>query len=136
MKTFKLRSLQLLESHDDQIEQHTIDLLDGLIINREDDQLRWVIEAYVSHDYFSFLNALYENQNEIIIRAKITKKSNEPATFITKITGINEIGNNMNVLFIGTLVDRRMTEVETLLSVLSEEGYKGKALLSAFKKRI
>ncbi|GAA1074606.1 MULTISPECIES: YwpF family protein [Bacillati] len=136
MKTFKLRSLQLLESQEEQIEQHTIDLLDGLIINREDDQLRWVIEAYVSHDYFSFLNALYEDQNEIIIRAKITKKSNEPATFITKITGINEIGNNMNVLFIGTLVDRRMTEVETLLSVLSEEGYKGKALLSAFKKRI
>lgn len=136
MKTFKLKSLQIMELNDDGIERHSLDLMDGLIINREDDQLRWTVEAYVSRAYSSFLHRLYEEKSEIIIRAKITTESNEPAIFITTITGVNDIGDNMNVLFIGKLVDKKTSKVELLLSTLMEEGYQGKALLPAFKQRI
>jgi hypothetical protein len=136
MKTFKLKSLQILELHDEGIERHSLDLMDGLIINREDDQLRWTIEAYVSREYSSFLHRLYEENSEIIIRAKITTESNEPAVFITTITGVNDIGDNMNVLFLGKLVEQKTSKVELLLTTLMDEGYQGKALLPAFKQRI
>ncbi|NAP01134.1 hypothetical protein FRY77_34845, partial [Halomonas sp. MG34] len=104
--------------------------------NREDDQLRWTVEAYVSRAYSSFLHRLYEAKSEIIIRAKITTESNEPAIFITNITGVNDIGDNMNVLFIGKLVDQKTSKVELLLSTLIDEGYRGNALLPVFKQRI
>ncbi|WP_042223961.1 YwpF family protein [Oceanobacillus manasiensis] len=136
MKTFKLKSLQILEPNEEDIIRHSVDLLDGLIINREDDQLRWTIEAYVNRKYSAFLRRLFDEKNEIIIRAKITTESNEPAIFITTITGVNDIGDNLNVLFLGRLVDHKTSKVETLLSTLVEEGYLGKSLLPAFKQRI
>src|SRR5699024_4983478 len=100
-----------------------------LIINREDDEGRWVIEAYMEQDYMTYFLNLRQEQDEVMAQVKITKESNEPATFITSIIGINEIAEQMNVLFIGTIIDLRKEKIERTLKQLIEEGYQGEALL-------
>ncbi|MEC5425129.1 YwpF family protein [Virgibacillus sp. C22-A2] len=134
MKTFKLKTLEILEQKDEVIVQQRIPLLDGLIINREDEKNQWTIEAYTESSYLSFFDLLRKEKEEIMVQVKITKESNEPATFITSIIGINEIGTNLNVLFVGTIIDRRKGKVEEMLTGLIEDGYQGKELLEKFKE--
>ena len=136
MKTFKLKSLEVFDQKEEEIMQHNIPLLDGLIINREDDQDQWTIEAFIDKSHLSFFEKLKEEAEEIMLQVKITKESNEPATFITSIMGINEIGENMNILFVGTIVDRRLNKIEEMLTSLIEKGYQGNDLLEKFKDLI
>ncbi|GAA0446749.1 MAG: YwpF family protein [Bacillota bacterium] len=134
MKTFKLKLLNVMEEKDGEIIPHRIPLIDGLIINREDDKNQWTVEAYVESSYMPYFEQLSKNKDEILIQVKITKESNDTATFITSIIGMNEIGSNMNVLFLGNIVDRRKANIESMLTTLIEEGYQGKELLKKFKE--
>lgn len=134
MKTFKLRLLEIVEQKDEEIIQIKIPLIDGLIINQEDENNHWVIEAYVDHSYLDFFKNIEEVNGETLIQVKITKESNAYATFITTLIGLNEIGAHMNVLFIGTIVDRQKYKVEEMLTNLIEEGYQGEELLNKFKE--
>ncbi|WP_308418980.1 YwpF family protein [Virgibacillus oceani] len=136
LKTFKLKTLDILESNDEDIIHHEIPLLDGLIINREDDQNRWVIEAYVKHDLLTFFNDLKSKKDEVMVQVKITKESNTPATFITQIISVNEIGPHMNILFMGQIVDRQKGIIKETLQKLVEEGYQGESLIKKFKEEI
>ncbi|MFD1361527.1 YwpF family protein [Lentibacillus salinarum] len=136
MKTFKLASLKIINNEDNDVLQQSISLLDGLIINREDEENRWVVEAYVNQDYYDFFQNLYSHQEEVLIEVKITKQDNKPATFITSMIGLNKIGEQMNVLFIGTIVDQRKEIIEKQLKSLIEQGYQGEALLETFKEQI
>ncbi|AIF43929.1 YwpF family protein [Virgibacillus sp. SK37] len=134
MKTFKLKSLEILEQQGEEIKKHSIELKDGLIINREDDRNQWTIEAYLDHSYLTFFNRMKEIRDEIMIQVKITKESNDYATFITSIVSINEIGSDMNVLFLGTIIDRQKSKIEEMLVTLVEQGYEGKNLIKKFKE--
>lgn len=134
MKTFKLKMLEIIDHRGDEFVHTNIPLLDGLSINREDDQNHWLIEAYIDREYLDFFTNLYKKNDEIIIQVKITKESNEPATFITSIIGVNEIGDSMNVLLLGTIVDRRKHKIEELLTSLIDKGYQGRELLEKFKE--
>ncbi|WP_174613082.1 YwpF-like family protein [Virgibacillus ihumii] len=134
MKTFKLYSLDILQSEDKDISQYGIELKDGLIINREDDLNQWVIEAYVKHDYLDFFKKLQQDREEVMLQVKITKPTNQPATFITSIIGVNEIGPNINILFKGTMVDQQKDKVWAMLKSLIEQGYQGEDLLDKFKE--
>nr|WP_219914569.1 YwpF-like family protein [Thalassobacillus sp. CUG 92003] len=135
VKTFKLVSLDLVEEKNDDITQRRIKLIDGLIINREDDQGTWVIEAYLDQEYADFFSDLVDNQEEFIIQVKITKQSNQPASFLVKAIDTNLIGDNINVLFIGSIIDRRREQIEKMLKLLLDEGYQGEDLLNEFKRR-
>ncbi|WP_226578142.1 YwpF-like family protein [Halobacillus litoralis] len=135
MKTFKLISLDIVEEKNEDITQRRIKLQDGLIINREDDHGRWVIEVYVDESYNDFFDAMHRNEEEIIIQAKITKQTNRPATFMVKPIDINRIGDGMNVIFMGTIIDRQQEQVEKVLKQLMDEGYQGEELLEQFKKK-
>ncbi|WP_373895860.1 YwpF family protein [Virgibacillus natechei] len=135
MKTFKLKLLEIIEQRDDSLMPKKIPLKDGLAINREDDNNQWVIEAFIDYSYLDYFNDL-KKENEIVVQVKITKESNEPATFITSIIGVNEIGEHMNVLFLGSIVDRRINKVEDILTALIDEGYQGKDLITKFKEVI
>jgi hypothetical protein len=134
LKTFKLKSLEILEQEGEEIKKHSIELKDGLIINREDERNQWTIEAYVDHSYLSLFNRMKEIRDEIMIQVKITKESNDYATFITSIVSINEIGSDMNVLFLGTIIDRQKSKIEEMLVKLVEQGYEGKNLIKKFKE--
>ncbi|GGJ97926.1 hypothetical protein GCM10007063_20300 [Lentibacillus kapialis] len=136
MKTFKLRSLNVINNENADVLKQSVPLLDGLIINKEDEENRWVIEAYVEQEQYDFFQHLQSRNEQVLIEVKITKESNDPATFITSITGMNEIGDQMNVLFIGTIVDQRKEIIEEKLKLLIEQGYQGENLLYKFKEQI
>lgn len=136
MKTFVLKDMEVMENTDGETDilKHQIPLLEGLIINREDKENRWVIEAYIEKKYYDFFMNLRETREDVMLQVKITKESNRPAFFLTSIIGINEIGANMNVLFLGTIVDKRQEIIEDMLKHLIDEGYHGKCLLEKFKE--
>jgi hypothetical protein len=136
MKTFKLISLDILEDKEKDIVPHKIPLLDGLIINREDEKNHWVLEAYLDRSYLNYFNELRQDNDSLMLQAKISKEKNEPATFMSTIIDVNEIGDHINVLFVGTLVDRKKSLIEEMLKTLIEEGYQGDELLDEFKDRI
>lgn len=135
MKTFKLKGLQIMPDEEDVVEPKEIVLHDGLVINREDD-LGWLIEAYIDRTYWNYFTQL-EPLDELMIQIKITREENDPAFFVTKIVGINEIGKDkMNVLFQGKIVDHSKRRIEKMLEMIIEEGYQGRSLLEKFKELI
>lgn len=134
MKTFILKSLKVIEDKNEDIVSTDIELLDGLIINREDDENAWIVEAYMERTYLDFFDKLQTENDEVLIEVKITKESNQPATFLTRIIGVNEIGSKMNVLFRGTIVDKQKSKIQEMLTSLVEEGYQGELLLEKFKE--
>lgn len=135
MKTFKLKGLQIMPDEEDVVEPKEIVLHDGLVINREDD-LGWLIEAYIDRTYWDYFTQL-EPLDELMIQIKITREENDPAFFVTKIVGINEIGKDkMNVLFQGKIVDHSKRRIEKMLEMIIEEGYQGRSLLEKFKELI
>lgn len=136
MKTFKLKSLKIIEDTDEDIIHKDIPLIDGLIINREDELNQWVIEAFIEKSFFTYFETLKASKNEVMIQVKITKETNAPAIFITTIIGLNEIDSHMNVLFKGTIVDHRKEEIEEMLQALIEKDFQGEALLLEFKQQM
>ncbi|SIS38295.1 YwpF-like family protein [Salimicrobium flavidum] len=135
MKTFKLVSLDIIEEQKEDITLRSIELKDGLIINREDDHGRWLVEAFISKDYKSYFQSYIEKNEKVMLQVLITKKSNSPATFLVSPIDINEFEEEMNVIFIGAMIDKKQEQVEKLLQVLLEEGYQGKRLLEEFRRR-
>ncbi|MDC3416557.1 YwpF-like family protein [Aquibacillus salsiterrae] len=136
MKTFKLISLDLLEDKNEEIIVSNIPLVDGLIIDREDEKNHWVIEALLNRNYAKYFNELNEKNEEFMLQAKITKPSNQPATFMCSILSINKMDEHINVLFLGSLIDRKKGQIERTLRLLIDEGYQGEELLDEFKDRV
>ncbi|UFU00856.1 YwpF-like family protein [Radiobacillus kanasensis] len=135
MKTFKLISFDILEESNKQVVTKNIPLLDGLIINREDENNQWILEAYLDRSYYEYFDELMDLEDKkLMVQVKITKESNQPATFLVSIIGLNYIDNYMNVLLMGTIVDRKQGDMERKLKQLIEEGYEGTALLEKFKE--
>ncbi|MBO8155490.1 MAG: YwpF-like family protein [Bacillaceae bacterium] len=135
MKTFKLISLDVLQKQGEELHTLMIDLVDGLIINREDEQNRWLIEAYTDQEYLQLFRKAKKEDRELVLQVKISKETNQPATFLVKVVAINEIGDYMNVLFLGTIVNKKQEQIENVLQELIEQGYQGEMLLKKFKKR-
>lgn len=136
MKTFKLNSLSILLYEQDEIKKHPIDFIDGLMINREDEEGQWLTEVYLDKQHKDLFQQLKDNNEEAMIEVKITKESNAPVTLNSRVLGLNDIGDFMNVLLIGEMIDRRKSMVEDLLSNLITKGYQGEELLKRFKKLV
>ncbi|WP_152657372.1 YwpF family protein [Oceanobacillus sp. CFH 90083] len=131
MKTFKLRKLVILD-YDKGLEGTEVRLIDGLIINREDDYDTWLIEGFIDRSYWSYFED--KRKEELMVQATITKDTNEPASFITKMTGMHEIGEQMNVMLMGKIIDKQKKDVEELLTTLVQKGYEGEILIQKFKE--
>jgi YwpF-like protein len=136
MKTFKLKSLQVIESENEEISKKEITLVDGLIINREDDKSNWLIEAFLEVDYLDYFNELRQRQEQVLVEVRISKDTNDPATFITTIDSLNNINDYISVILTGTIVDKRKSKIEEMLGELIEQGYQGEELLERFKKQL
>lgn len=135
MKTFKLNELIIMGDEEDNIIQKKIPLKDGLIINRED-KYGWIIEAFLDVNYYEYFESLKPSE-ELVIQVKITREENDPAFFVTKISGVNKINDDkMNVIFEGKIVDHRKSSIEEMLKTIIEEGYQGESLLKKFKELI
>ncbi|WP_347860738.1 YwpF family protein [Salimicrobium sp. PL1-032A] len=135
MKTFKLVSLDIIEENQEDITLRSIDLKDGMIINREDDHGRWLLETFLENKYKDYFYSLVKRKEKLMIQATITKKDNSPVTFLVETKEVNIFDQTMNVIFMGTMVDKKQEQVEKLLQVLLEEGYQGERLLEEFKRR-
>lgn len=131
MKTFKLISLQII----DDSEALDITLHDGLIINKEDERNRWLIEAYVSANYHDFFTKLLESEKETPAQVVISKKENDPASFTTRVLSVKKIDGRLSVLFEGFL-KRSKNYAELLLSDLINQGLSGEELLSEFREKM
>src|SRR5699024_10802012 len=115
MKTFKLMGLEVMGNEQDGVEQKAVTLIDGLVINREDNN-GWLLEAYVDEQYLSYYEKLVD---------------------ITEILSIKEISEQkINVLFGGRVIDHSKSRVEDMLRMIMEEGYQGESLLKKFKELI
>lgn len=129
MKTFKLFSLDVLE--DDQ--SVVVPLVDGLVLNKEDDQSTWLLEAYTDLELYDYFHAIFKEQREIIVEAKITKKENAPAYFQTKVCSLLKFEQHISVLLEGHLRRNKSDYSELLLDTLLQRGLEGQALLDEFK---
>jgi hypothetical protein len=136
LKTFKLVSLDIFEKNGIDLRSKPIDLIDGLIINREDEKNQWLIEAYTDKQHLEEFEEMKKSKLEKVLQVKITKETNKPATLMGKIVGINKIGSHINVLFMAKLIDRKQEKVEEMLQALIEKGYQGEELLTQFKQKV
>lgn len=136
MKTFKLVSLEIMDENRNNIETENLPIIDGLIINREDEKNQWLIEAYVDGSYWNYFQQIKENSSGVMLYAQISKPTNKPAPFLCEINSLNQVEKNMNILFLGKLVDEKKEKVENILKSLINEGFQGEELLEAFMKEI
>src|SRR5699024_916740 len=135
MKTFKLKGLQIVADEKKDIAPQKIPLIDGLIINRED-EIGWLIEAFIESSHRTYFKDL-EDTDELMIKVKITREDNDSALLITKVIGVNDSSDErMNVIFQSDLVDHRKSRIEELLEEILEQGYQGVSLLKKFKESI
>lgn len=132
MKTFKLMSLEIIE--DEGFVQ--IPLEDGLIINKEDEQSTWIMEAYVGNQYGELFQTACSEDREIIAQVIISKKENDPAVFITKVCSVKQLQDHVSILLKGTLRKSRTHYAEHLLEHLLEQGFSGEQLLEEFKHKM
>ena len=133
MKSFRLVSLQIITA-DEQIVN--IELAEGLTINKEDEQNRWLIEAFVHSDHYAPFAKAIEAQDTIRMQATITKKENNPASFRAQVLTIKKVDDFYSVLFEGQIVSSHIEYTELLLENLIESGLNGEALIHTFKERI
>ncbi|MEC1624231.1 YwpF-like family protein [Bacillus mojavensis] len=136
MKTFKLVDLNVerVDKEEKSIEQFP--LIDGLIINKEDGENHWLIEALVPKEHMSFFDQLQKKQAEVKVFVTITKKSNRPAQLTAAVKTIAELEESISVLIYGQMVTRKQQGTETILESLVKEGYTGAKLIEAFKQKI
>ncbi|MFD0050342.1 YwpF family protein [Actinomycetes bacterium NPDC127524] len=134
MKTFKLISLQIADEKQELIEA---ELTDGLIINKEDDQSTWLLEALIENEQFKKIqDALPPVNGEVNIQAVITKKENDPASFKTILRIIKDLEGHKSIMFEGHLQRSRSKYAELLLEDLIQQGITGEVLVEQFKEKI
>ena len=133
MKTFKLISLHVTGDHG-LIEIH---LEDGLIINKEDENRTWLLEASVSASYEAYFQSLLEDEKNLTLQIVISRKENEPAYYDSKLFHIRKLDrDHISVLFKGSLNRSRSNYAEQVLTNLIEKGVSGQELLTQFKEHM
>ena len=139
MKTFKLCSLTVLfdEEHqnEENIKGRDIPLVDGLIINKEEANKNWLLDAVVAPEWKPFFQDYHDRKDQLMAEVTITKKTNDPATLVCQVVGINDIGENVSIHLDAIIVVIKDDLSDMLLQNLIEEGYSGEELINEFKER-
>jgi hypothetical protein len=132
MKTFRLISLQVVE----ECGLIEIKLEDGLVINKEDENRTWLLEASVSTTYETYFQSLLDAGKNVTLQVVISRKENDPAYFQAKPLLLKKLSeDHMSLLFKGT-INRSNNYPELLLSNLIEKGLSGPALLAEFREKM
>lgn len=133
MKTFKLCSLVV--QLNSETEPTEIPIIDGLIINKEETQRNWLIEAIVTDDLEEYFINLHKSQQQIMVEVTITKKTNDPATFVCTVKSIIKLNNKVSVFLDGLLVAKEDDFSDMILRCIIKEGFEGEDIINEFKKR-
>lgn len=132
MKTFKLISFYVVEDHG----LKDIQLLEGLVINQENDERTWLLEAYVSTAYLDYFQDLLNKGGQTTLQIIISRRENDPAFFYSRSFKINKLNDGkMSLLFSGN-VKNSNTYAHLLLASLVEDGLSGETLLQVFKEKM
>ncbi len=132
MKTFRLISFQVIEDNG----LKDIQLLEGLVINQENDARTWLLESFVSTTYLKYFQDLQKKDCQTTLQIIISRRENDPAFFYCQSLTINQLSDDkMSLLFSGT-VKNSNTYAELLLASLIEEGLSGQKLLQEFKEKM
>ena len=136
LKTFKLVTF-ILDHQGSQASQYEeIQLKDGLIINKEDDDNGWLIEIFINKQYVDFFKSVKLNQDTLLIYAVISKRNNKPAPLTATVKSITVMNDHISVLFDGYLVNNKKEQAELVLADLVQLGLEGDALLQTFKQKM
>jgi hypothetical protein len=132
MKSFKLYSLDVVDN-DTSVE---VPLVDGMILNKEDEHSTWLLEAYTDLSLYDYFKNISEQKRDIIVEAVITKKENAPAYFQTKICSLTKLDKHISVLFEGKIRRNKSDYSALLLESLLQKGLEGPALLTEFRDKM
>ncbi|SNZ09147.1 YwpF-like protein [Terribacillus aidingensis] len=121
MKTFKLAELILYPTNQDSVEGKEMQLTEGLIINKEEDN-EWVVEAVLDKEDLAIVSKLSHDGNVVIAQVRITKPENRPALFLVQVQEVNDLEEEGNVIMRGNL--RREDRNDLLMTIqrLRKEG--------------
>jgi hypothetical protein len=137
LKTFRLVTLAILQGDGKQPRILDVDLIDGLIINKEDGDNHWMIEAFIDKKYFELFNQSVLSNKDIHFQATISKVTNDPASLIGNVKSINVLSEHISVLIDGLLVRNNKIDVaEGILTSLLDKGLQGESLLDEFKQKM
>ncbi|MRX73013.1 hypothetical protein GJU40_12765 [Bacillus lacus] len=135
MKTFKLVGLKVEQSEQQDKPLKEYPLSDGLIINREDGENRWMIEALLDKTYESDFAPYHAKNKDLCLYVTISKKGNNPAKLQATISSMMTLDNHVSILFEGKmLTSRSNVDPEELLKSLVDDGLSGDALLETFNE--
>ncbi|MEW9500816.1 YwpF family protein [Jeotgalibacillus marinus] len=133
MKTFKLIKLQIVESDN----TRNFSLLDGLIINKEDDKHTWILEAFLRDDDLDYFQRIQQKREDIEVLAVITNERNDPASLFAQVHEVRQIGDKVSVLFKGQLKNQRNEYAGQLLDhLVSHTDLTGNALIDTFREQM
>ncbi|WP_064091908.1 YwpF family protein [Rossellomorea aquimaris] len=132
MKTFKVISLQVVEND----ELRDFEIVDGLIINKEDEHQTWLVETYLSIDEIDFFKKAQQQEEELEIQVVISHEANDPAAFMTSIRCIKEMDDHVSIMFEGKLKKNRNEYAEILLDDLVQKGFSGEELVREFREKM
>lgn len=139
MKTFKLSSLMILFDHeiknDEEIKGKQIPLVEGLIINKEEAEKNWLLEAVLDSEWEEFFQNYLETEQSFMTEVTITKRTNDPATLICMVKSVNKLEEHIVVHLEGMIVVKKEDLSDMLLKNLIEEGFSGDDLYQEFRKR-
>ncbi|KIQ93558.1 hypothetical protein LH47_02349 [Anoxybacillus thermarum] len=130
MKTFKLVALTLLHE-----QKQNIPLIDGLMINKEDENKRWLVEAYMDQTYYKLFTSLKEKGESFDALATISRTTNDPAHIRATVRSVTMMGERISVLMDATIV-KRSNLAEVVLEDLVQRGLHGETLLQQFKQQM
>ncbi|WP_179295614.1 YwpF family protein [Bacillus sp. FJAT-45350] len=133
MKTYRLYSLRLLIGKENGVLQRDIPLVDGLIINMEDNGKKWLLDAVISSDKKSVFEEI-ETSEKFILEVVITSKNNHPATMVAKVRKLTELSVNVSVLIDGILVNRKDDIVDLVLQGMVDENVSGESIVPELEK--
>ncbi|WP_299091930.1 YwpF family protein [uncultured Metabacillus sp.] len=137
MKTFKLVGLKIEQ---DMVQEKTIKeipLEDGLIINLEDGENSWLIEALIPEEFQTYFEKLSEAKKKMKVLVTISKKTNAPAQIMAKVKTITPLENHLSILLDGRLLTSRpIHDPEQLLRSLMGQGLSGDALIKTFSENV
>lgn len=132
MKSFRLISMQIVNK--DHVQE--IELEEGLIINKEDEQGTWLLEVFVDEKFIPYFEEASDENQGIVVQVVITKKENDPAAFITKLSSIKKVNGKASILLKGHLSKIRNDYPALLLQHLIDQGLNGEELLAEFKEKV
>jgi hypothetical protein len=105
MKTFKLCSLSC--NKEGQAKRaKSMKLIDGLIINKENEGKDWLIEAVMEPSEFDFFENSLKSDKTLTVKATITDRKNRPVPFEASVHSVNVLESNTHVLLNATRIQK------------------------------